>query len=72
MPFAPDAVYLLASERTPGTATLESAGAPLLARIARPGGDAYRVYAAPPPVDLEVRPEPTNPICQDRLVWDGP
>ena len=32
----------------------------------------YRVYAAPPPVDLEVRPEPTNPICQDRLVWDGP
>lgn len=72
MPFARDAVYLLTSERTPGAATLESAGAPLLARVARPGGDAYRVYAAPPPVDLEVRPEPTNPICQDRLVWDGP
>jgi len=73
VPFEPDAVYLLTSEQTPGATTLESGGARLLARIARPGGDAYRVYAAPlAPAVLEVRPEPTNPICQDRQVWDGP
>src|SRR5205807_8790146 len=47
VPLEPDTIYLLTSEQTPGATTLESAGARLLARIARPGGDAYRVYAAP-------------------------
>jgi hypothetical protein len=73
VPIEANAIYLLASERTPGATALDSAGARLLARIARPGGDAYRVYAAPPTAaSLEVRAQPSNPICQDRLVWDGP
>jgi hypothetical protein len=73
VPIEANAIYLLASERTPGASALDAAGARLLARIARPGGDAYRVYAAPPTAaSLEVRARPSDPICQDRLVWDGP
>jgi hypothetical protein len=72
VPYVPNAVYLLASEQTPGAAALEAAGAPLLARIPRPGGDAYRVYRPPAsPGALQPRPAPDNLICQDRSVWDS-
>jgi hypothetical protein len=72
VPYATNAVYLLASEQTPGRLALEAAGAPLLARIPRPGGDAYRVYGQPStPAALQVRPDPNNTICQDRSVWDA-
>jgi hypothetical protein len=65
-------VYLLASEQTPGAQALQAAGAPLLARIPRPGGDAYRVYGPPSAPDaLQSRPDPGNPICQERAVWDS-
>ena len=70
VPYAPDAVYLLASERTPGAEALAAAGAPLLARIERPGGDAFRVYGPPPGANVQVLSQPDNLICQDRLVWD--
>jgi hypothetical protein len=72
VPYAPDAVYLLASEQTPGARVLDSAGAPLLARIPRPGGDAYRVYGPPArPEALQPQSDPDNAICQDRAVWDS-
>ncbi len=72
VPYAANAVYLLASEQTPGTRLLESAGAPLLARIPRPGGDAYRVYGPPTsPAALQSVVDPDNSICQDRSVWDS-
>jgi hypothetical protein len=75
VPYAPNAVYLLASEYTPGAAALESAGAPLLARLPRPGGDAYRVYGAlpvvPPGGVLQVVPASGNQVCDDRAVWDA-
>jgi hypothetical protein len=74
VPYVPDAVYLLTSERTPGAEALDLVGAPLLARIERPGGDAFRLYGAPPTppagAALAVRSQPDNPICQDRQVWD--
>jgi hypothetical protein len=72
VPYEPNAVYLLASEQTPGARILESAGAPLLARIPRPGGDAYRIYGPPMSANaLQSQPEPNNQICQDRSVWDA-
>jgi hypothetical protein len=72
VPYEANAVYLLASEQTPGSQALESAGAPLLARVPRPGGDAYRVYGAPTaPGALQVRPDPDNSLCQERSVWDA-
>jgi hypothetical protein len=72
VPYVPNAAYLLASEQTPGARVLEAAGAPLLARIPRPGGDAYRVYGPPTsPGMLQPLPDPGNPICQDRSVWDS-
>jgi hypothetical protein len=43
---APD-VYLLNSERTPALGALEAAGAPVLARVARPNGDAFVVLGPP-------------------------
>ena len=70
VPYAPDAVYLLASERTPGAPALERAGAALLARIARPGGDAFRIYGAPPTPPAAFA-QGSDQICQDRLVWDA-
>jgi hypothetical protein len=77
VPYAPGAVYLLSSENTPGWRALEQAGAPLLARLPRPGGDAYRIYGTlpspPPSGSLSVaRPAPDNAICADRTAWDGP
>jgi len=75
VPYAPDAVYLLSSEQTPGWQALETAGAPLLARIPRPGGDAYRVYGAMPSAPtggvVSVAAVPDNPVCTDRAVWDN-
>jgi hypothetical protein len=76
VPYASNAVYLLSSEQTPGARILQAAGAPLLARIPRPGGDAYRVYGPPTSPDALQAPDslnasPTNPICQDRSVWDS-
>ena len=75
VPYAQDAVYLLASEQTPGSAALEAAGAPLLTRIPRPGGDAYRVYGALPVApasgSLQVPPATGNQVCDDRAVWDA-
>lgn len=71
IPYASDAVYLLASEQTPGTAALERAGARLLERIPRPGGDAYRIYAAPPRSAIDLQSDPGNPVCADRMVWDA-
>ena len=72
VPYAANAVYLLASEQTPGAQVLEAAGAPLLARIPRPGGDAYRVYGPPSSTAaVQSRPDPHNPICQERSVWDS-
>ena len=72
VPYVPNAVYLLASEQTPGAGALQAAGAPLLARIPRPGGDAYRVYGSPTlPSALQVQPDAGNPICQERSVWDA-
>ena len=70
VPYAPDAVYLLASERTPGAPALERAGAALLARIPRPGGDAFRIYGAPPTPPAAFARD-SDQICQDRLVWDA-
>jgi hypothetical protein len=74
VPYVADAVYLLASEQTPGSKALEDAGAPLLARIPRPGGDAYRVYGALPPdsPSLIVPSSSGNQLCDDRVVWDSP
>jgi hypothetical protein len=73
VPYAADAVYLLASEQTPGAQALEGAGAPLLARIPRPGGDAYRVYGALPPgsPSLSVPSTSGSQVCEDRAVWDN-
>jgi hypothetical protein len=73
VPNEANAVYLLASEQTPGAQALERAGAPLLARIARPGGDAYRVYGALPAgtPSLSVAPSAGNQVCDDRVVWDA-
>lgn len=72
VPYAANAVYLLASERTPGAAALERSGAPLLARIPRPGDDAYRVYGTiPSGAGLSVTAEPGNAVCDDRAVWDA-
>jgi hypothetical protein len=73
VPYAADAVYLLASELTPGAKALENAGAPLLARIPRPGGDAYRVYGALPPGSASpvVPSSSGNQVCNDRVVWDN-
>lgn len=71
VPSMPNAVYLLSSEQTPGSRALESAGAPLLARIPRPGGDALRIYGTPASGSISVQPEPGNTVCQDRSVWDA-
>jgi hypothetical protein len=75
VPYAADAVYLLASEQTPGRQALDASGAPLLARVPRPGGDAYRVYGAlpaePPSGVLTVTGAADNTVCTDRAVWDG-
>jgi len=72
LPYVPGGVYALVSEQTPGAALLADAGAPLLARVERPG-DAYRVYAAPPSpprsADLSTRPEAQSQECRDRAVW---
>jgi hypothetical protein len=69
VPHVPGAVYLLTSEHTPGAAILPESGAPLLARIERPGDD-FLVYGAPiePPdlQGLEQRPEYESRVCQDR------
>jgi hypothetical protein len=74
LPYAPDAVYLLASEQTPGWQALERAGAPLLARIPRPGGDAYRIYGAMPAPPsggaVAVSSPVSGSVCDDRVVWD--
>jgi hypothetical protein len=73
VPYAADAVYLLASEQTPGAKALEASGAPLLARIPRPGGDAYRVYGALPDGSTAptVPSSSGNQVCDDRVVWDN-
>jgi hypothetical protein len=47
VPQASDSVYLLNSEYTPAAAALDAAGAPLLARVRQPDGDAFRVYGTP-------------------------
>jgi hypothetical protein len=74
IPFVRDAVYVLSSEQTPGANALDTAGATLMARLPRPGGDAYRIYAAPPAADVtpvqRVRLDHANPICQERLTWE--
>jgi hypothetical protein len=46
VPVADSAIYLLNSERTPAARSLSAAGAPLLARVARPD-DAFVVYGRP-------------------------
>jgi hypothetical protein len=71
VPYAPNAVYLLASEQTPGSGVLEAAGAPLLDRIPRPGGDAYRIYGPPRSTPAGVQPTRGNQVCDDRAVWDA-
>lgn len=71
VPYASNAVYLLASERTPGSGALEAAGAPLFARIPRPGGDAYRVYGPPQSPPRTLQPTRGNQVCDDRAVWDA-
>jgi hypothetical protein len=71
VPYEPNAVYVLDSEQTPGVALLEAAGAPLRARIPRPGGDAYRVYGAPARAPAAVSSAADNQVCSDRAVWDA-
>ena len=71
VPYVSDAVYLLASEQTPGSAALEAAGAPLLDRIPRPGGDAYRIYGPPQSRPPDIQPTRGNQVCDDRAVWDA-
>jgi hypothetical protein len=70
VPYVAQGLYLLMSERTPGAAALSEAGAPLLARIERPGDDAYRVYGPiPSGTDLkalDLRPEYASPVCRER------
>ena len=72
LPYVPGAVYVLMSEQTPAAALLPAAGAPLLARVPRPG-DAYLVFAAPPTppatAALGSFPEAASQECQDRRVW---
>jgi len=46
VPTEPGAVYLLMRQSTPAAAALEAAGAPLLARVERPG-DAYLFFGPP-------------------------
>jgi hypothetical protein len=71
VPYDPNAVYLLSSEQTPGAHALEAAGAPLLARIPRPGGDAFRVYGPPTGPITPFTPDAQSTVCQDRAVWDA-
>lgn len=74
VPAEPRAVYLLSSSHTPGSAALQAAGAPLLARIPRPGGDAFLIYGALPAgvslTGLQAQPQGDSPECQDRRVWE--
>jgi hypothetical protein len=69
VPYVAQGVYLLMSEHTPGAAALAETGAPLLARIERPG-DTYRVYGPmPSKTDLKAldqRPEHNSPVCRER------
>ena len=71
VPYEANAVYLLTSELTPGAQALEAAGAPLLARVPRPGGDEYRVYGQPSTQPGVVAPLKGNQVCDDRAVWDA-
>ena len=77
VPDVSNAIYVLASEQTPGRQALEAAGAPLLALVPRPGGDAYRVYGPPASVpandhlSVDATAAQNNPICRDRSVWDA-
>jgi hypothetical protein len=72
LPYVPGAVYVLLSAQTPAAALLPAAGAPLLARIDRPG-DAYLIFAAPPgappTATLPSLPQTQSQECQDRRVW---
>ena len=72
LPYNPGAVYVLLSAQTPAAALLPAAGAPLLARVDRPG-DAYLVFAAPPrppaTTALPSLPQAQSQECQDRRVW---
>jgi hypothetical protein len=69
VPALANGVYLLSSEHTPGAAALAEAGAPLLARVERPG-DAFLVYGPTPSgaglTGLETRPEHASATCRDR------
>jgi hypothetical protein len=69
VPYEPDTIYLLASEHTPGAAALAEAGAPLLARVERPG-DAFLVYGGWPSqtslTGLDARPEHDSDACRAR------
>ncbi|MBV9355682.1 MAG: hypothetical protein JO023_09160 [Chloroflexi bacterium] len=69
VPYEPNTIYLLASEHTPGAAALAEAGAPLLARVERPG-DAFLVYGDWPSrtsmTGLEARPEHDSDACRAR------
>jgi hypothetical protein len=69
VPYADNSIYLLASEHTPGAAALADVGAPLLARVERPG-DAFVVYGAIPTraslTGLEARPERNSQACRER------
>jgi hypothetical protein len=72
LPYVPGAVYVLLSAQTPAATLLPAAGAPLLARVERPG-DAYLIFAAPPvpPAisSLASLPQTQSQECQDRRVW---
>lgn len=69
VPYAANALYLLSSDHTPGAAALSKAGAPLLARVERPG-DAYLVFGPlPSPADLTGLADPGGadyPVCHNR------
>jgi hypothetical protein len=71
VPYDANAVYLLSSEQTPGVRALEAAGASLLARIPRPGGDAFRIYSPPTTAIAPFTADTQSTVCQDRAVWDA-
>ncbi|MDQ6670247.1 MAG: glycosyltransferase family 39 protein [Chloroflexota bacterium] len=62
VPSASSAIYLLNSERTSAAASLNAAGAPLLARLPRPD-DAFLIFG-PPAMPLQTAPQTDD--CRSR------
>jgi hypothetical protein len=65
IPTASGAIYLLNSEHTPAAKALSEAGAPLLARVPRPG-DAFLILG-PPTTSSVNNGSADTPVCRNRF-----